>query len=83
MIAHAPVDLSTIAQLVTHRHKLACFCAACNRWADLDLPLLVMRGHGWRRIATLRSRCRYCGEPGKLQLRAPSAPWPLRRAGSQ
>ena len=81
---HTPINLHTLADRAQHRHELGVWCATCQRWGDLDPVELTMRGHGARRIAMLKPRCRDCGSPSRMQLRAPTAPWPMARisAGS-
>jgi hypothetical protein len=40
------VTLDTFRALHEHDHKLAAFCATCERCAVLDLARLIAEGHG-------------------------------------
>jgi len=40
------VRLDTIRALHEHDHKLAAYCATCDRWAVLDLERLIAEGRG-------------------------------------
>ena len=64
------IDLGSIAGLYERQHELHAYCMRCDRWQELDLPLLIARGHGSRRLP-LRVRCTRCGNPGVLQVRPP------------
>jgi hypothetical protein len=64
------IDLATIAGLLKHNHRLAAYCQACDRWAELDLTSMVASGLGDRRLP-IKVLCQVCGEPGRLQVRAP------------
>ena len=39
-------NLDTFRALHEHEHKLACYCATCDRWAVLDLERLTAEGRG-------------------------------------
>jgi hypothetical protein len=47
------VTLDTFRALHEHDHKLAAYCATCERWAVLDLE----------RLDSLRARCRHYVQP--------------------
>ena len=64
------IDLGSIAGLHRHQQQLACYCAGCDRWAQLDLAALTDAGHGERRLP-IKVRCSVCGEIGRLQVRPP------------
>jgi hypothetical protein len=64
------IDLGNIAGLHEHKHELHAYCAQCDRWCALDLARMVAQGLGSRRLP-IKVRCRYCGEPGALQVRPP------------
>jgi len=68
------IDLGTLAGLQSHAHELHAYCTTCDRWSVLDLKRMVRDGHGERRLP-IRVRCRACGEPGQLQVRAPMPTW--------
>ena len=38
------IDLSTLAGLLWHRHRLDAYCPRCDRWAALDLAAIVADG---------------------------------------
>jgi len=69
------ISIRTLGECLRHGHGLAAFCAVCQRWTQLDLRRLVQRGLGARPLSTCRVRCRVCGGPGTLQLRAPVPGW--------
>ena len=71
-IARMGITLDTLAKLLQCDHGLAAWCSTCNRYRDLDLERLVRDGHGGRQLVGFKPRCRACGGPGKLQVRAPS-----------
>ena len=50
------IDLGTLAGLYRHKHQLAAYCQACDRWAVLNLAAMVAAGHGDRRLP-IRVRC--------------------------
>jgi len=68
------IDLGTLAGLHERQHELRAYCVTCDRWSVLDLERMVRGGHGERRLP-IRVRCRACGEPGQLQVRAPMPRW--------
>jgi hypothetical protein len=80
------IDLSTLAGLLEHRHRLDAYCPRCARWAEIDLAAMVEAGLGDRRLP-IKVRCRNCGETGRLQVRPPvptrsdSVAWVQIRAG--
>ena len=53
----AMVTLDTFRALHEHDHKLAAYCATCERWAVLDLERLIAAGRGEYRFR-LRVRSR-------------------------
>jgi hypothetical protein len=71
------IDLGSLRGLHEHRHELAAYCLTCDRWRVLPLAEMVAAGHGDRRLP-IRMRCRDCGGPGMLQVRAPT---PTRGSG--
>jgi len=64
------IDLGSIAGLHAHDHQLAAYCQRCDRWVALPLAELIDAGHGDRRLP-IKTRCRACGELGRLQVRPP------------
>ena len=68
------IDLGTVAGLRRHQHQLAAYCQRCDRWAQLNLTVLVDAGLGERRLP-IGVRCRECGEVGQLQVRPPVPTW--------
>ena len=64
------IDLSTLAALLEHSHRLDAHCPRCDRWAEIDLAAMVAAGLGDRRLP-IKVRCRECGEAGRLQVRPP------------
>jgi hypothetical protein len=64
------IDLSTLAGLHEHRHRLDAYCPRCDRWRVLPLAELVAAGHGSRRLP-VAVRCQDCGGIGQLQARPP------------
>ena len=58
-------NLSTLAGLLEHRHRLDACCPRCDRWAEIDLAAMVAAGYGARRLPA-RVRCRNCSEVGRL-----------------
>jgi hypothetical protein len=64
------IDLGTLAGLHEPDHQLAVYCPRCDTWRVLPLAEMVAEGHGDLRLP-IRVRCRDCGEPGQLQVRAP------------
>ena len=50
------IDLSTLAGLHEHGHRLDACCPRCDRWAELELAAMVAAGLGERRLP-LRVRC--------------------------
>jgi hypothetical protein len=64
------IDLSTLAGLLEHDHKLVAYCGRCGRWAALPLATLVAQGKGTLRLP-IKVRCRDCGERGTLQVQPP------------
>ncbi len=75
-VARTGITLDTLAALLDASHGLSAWCPSCRRWADLDLAQLVVQGHGGRRPAGFRPRCRECGGPGQVQARPPVPAWP-------
>jgi hypothetical protein len=71
VLGFAIVTLDTFRALHEHDHKLAAYCAACQRWAVLDLERLIAQGRGDFCFVGRKPRCRYCGLPGIWQLRPP------------
>ena len=64
------VTLDTLRALHEHDHKLAAYCATCERWAVLDLERLIAKGRGDYRFVGRKPRCSYCrgrGNSGRLQ----------------
>ncbi len=66
------VTLDTFRTLHEHDHKLACYCATCERWAVLDLERLIADGRGDYFVGR-KPRCSYCRSPGARRSRPPSA----------
>jgi hypothetical protein len=64
------IDLSTLAGLLEHRHRLDAFCPRCDRWAEIDLAAMVSNGLGDRRLP-IKVRCQDCGGVGRLRVRPP------------
>jgi hypothetical protein len=54
-----------------HDHKLAAYCATCERWAALDLERLIAEGRGDESFVGRKPRCSYCRGLGVWQLRPP------------
>jgi hypothetical protein len=63
------IKLDTFRAPHEHEHKLAAYCATCERWAALDLERLIAEGRGEFRLIGWKARCRYCRGPGELQVR--------------
>ena len=51
------ITLDTLRALHEHDHKLAAYCATCERWAVLDLEQLIAEGRGEYRFVGRKSRC--------------------------
>ena len=68
------VTLDTFRALHEHDHKLAAYCATCERWAVLDLERLIAEGRGEYCLVGREPRCSYCRGLGIWQLRPPVAP---------
>lgn len=66
-----PVTLDTPRQLYELQHRLAIYCAQCDRWADLSFIQLDRRGLADTSVSRLRFRCGACGEVGEKQVRTP------------
>jgi hypothetical protein len=66
------ISLDTFRALHDHDHKLAAYCAICERWAVLDLERLIAEGRGDYRFIGRKPRCSYCRGLGTWQLRPPS-----------
>ena len=64
------IDLGSIAGLHRHQHQVAAFRQHCDRWAVIDLAVMVAAGLGNRRLP-IRVRCEVCGVVGQLQVRPP------------
>jgi len=64
------IDLGTLAGVLEHGHRLAVYCQHCDRWAELDLTVMVAAGLCDRRLP-IRVRCQVCGAPGRPQVRPP------------
>jgi hypothetical protein len=65
------IRLDTFRALHEHEHKLAAYCATCERWAVLDLERLIAEGRGEYRFVGRKPRCSYCRGAGTWQLRPP------------
>lgn len=68
------IDLGALAGLHERQHELHAYCSTCDRWSVLDLGRMVRDGHGDCRLP-IKVRCRICGKPGQLQVRAPMPTW--------
>lgn len=68
------IDLGTLAGLREHNHELHAYCLACDRWAAVDLDVLIGAAYGSQRLP-ITVRCRVCGEPGQLQVRPQMPAW--------
>jgi len=66
------VALDTLRALHEHDHKLAAYCATCERWAVLDLERLLAEGCGEFRFVGRKPRCSDCRSPGIWQVRPPA-----------
>jgi len=66
------VTLDTLRALYDHDHKLAAYCATCERWAVLDLERLIAEGLGEYRFVGRKPRCRYFRVPGIWQPTPPA-----------
>jgi hypothetical protein len=75
LLAKAGINIASAAQFARYHHKAGVYCPQCQRWADLKLHELVMRGLGDRPLVSLPLRCRECGAPGELQVRPPAPAW--------
>jgi hypothetical protein len=53
------VTLDTVRALHKHDHKLAAYCATCQRWAVLDLERLIAEGRGEYRFVGRKPRCSF------------------------
>ena len=42
------IDLGTLGVLLERDHRLAYYCAQCDRWVVLDVPAMIGTGHGER-----------------------------------
>jgi hypothetical protein len=68
------VTLDTFRALHEHDHKLACYCATCERWEVLDLERLIAEGRGDYCSIGRRPRCTCCRGRGDWQVRPLTAP---------
>jgi hypothetical protein len=64
------IDLSSNAGLHARNHQLHAYCPNWARWAALPLAEMIDAGQEARRLP-FAARCRWCGEVGRLQVRAP------------
>jgi hypothetical protein len=65
-------QLYDVEQTLEAIKYLACYCAWCQRWAELDLERLVDEGRGGYRFVGRRPRCAVCGASGQWQLSTPT-----------
>lgn len=63
------IRLDTRGKLHEHGYTMACFCAQCRRWGDIDMGRIVAQGRGDALLVRFRPGCRLCGHPGDKQLR--------------
>ncbi|HXQ64187.1 MAG TPA: hypothetical protein VN787_04985 [Steroidobacteraceae bacterium] len=75
LLANAGIDIATATEYIRYNHKAGVYCPRCQRWAELKLRELVMRGEGDQPLASLPLRCRLCGARGELQVRSPAPEW--------
>ena len=66
------VTFDTFQALHEHDHKLAAYCATCERSAVLDLERLIAAGRGEYCFVGRKPRCSYCRSPGIWQVRPPA-----------
>jgi hypothetical protein len=62
------IDLSALAGLLEHHHRLDAYCPHRDQWAEIDLAAMAAVGLGDCRLR-LRVTCRDCGAFNSVELR--------------
>lgn len=66
------VRLDTPRNLYKYDHRIAVYCAECERWSELKLPDIEQRGMADRVLSDLSFKCGDCETYGEMQIRTPA-----------
>jgi hypothetical protein len=60
LMAHTPIVIHTVQQLIDHGYTVLAYCRKCRKNAQVDLHRLVTKGFADRPLKELKLGCRTC-----------------------